>query len=184
MKNSLVAVLTVAMLVLGSGAGYFASQNSQNTRVVTSTTTVANVTSNSVFHSNVFLMNVNGSLYYADDVSDDTVVQNPGYGYLNGSVTFSGVKFQTNCPAIYSGCPVSASNTITSRITVLAGDVNTNATFPDGVTERIPLLIGDLTYALALSHHSSPRAGILVESVFYPPDARSLHFKVFLLVSS
>lgn len=52
------------------------------------------------------LMTINGVQYYADDVSNDMVFQNPGYSYLpNGSVTFMGVTFETNCPRGYAGCP-------------------------------------------------------------------------------
>jgi hypothetical protein len=77
-------------------------------------------------------MTVNGSLYYADNISKDISVGNPGDSYfLNGSVTFLGVKFETLCPPSYSGCPVPPGTTITTYTTMYIGAIRLNATFPD-----------------------------------------------------
>ena len=120
-------------------------------------------------------MAVNGTSYCASDVSKDIVIQQPGYGYfLNPSITFMGVNFQTICPPNYRGCPGSNS----SSTIVLASTILFNLTFADGTVERVGGVIGDSTYFFALSNHLNPRAGSLIE---YISGTNSL--KIFLLVS-
>jgi hypothetical protein len=110
----------------------------------------------------VILMMINGTQYYADDVSDVMVIQNPGYSYFpNGSITFMGVKFETICPPEYSGC--SHSN---GGITMSAGAIGFNMTWQqDKSSERAGGVLGDLTYVYFLSQRYGPRAGILMEYV-------------------
>ena len=126
-------------------------------------------------------MRVNGTSYYADDVSNDTVVGNPGPSYfLNGSVTFDGVKFDLLCPPSYDMCPAEE-GVSQSVVTFGIGSFTFNMTFQDGKTETAGNLIGDLDYSLALSQHTNPRAGMLVEYFSYQSPVTI--FRVFLLVS-
>jgi hypothetical protein len=127
------------------------------------------------------MLNVNGSWYWADYVSNDIVIGAPGYSYfLNGSVTFDGVKFQTICPSNYRDCPGSNS----SSTIVFAGAISFNMTFPDGTNETAGAVIGDSIFTYVLSvQHTSPRAGMYIEYVNdYPHN--SVDYAVFLLVSS
>jgi hypothetical protein len=126
-------------------------------------------------------MNVSGSYYWADDVSKDIVIGSPGYSYfLNGSVTFDGVKFQTICPSIYRDCPGSNS----SSTIVYADVIQLKMTFPNGTNETVGhagFFTAIPTYSL--SQNSAPRAGMLIEYVNdYPHN--SVDYAVFLLVSS
>jgi hypothetical protein len=194
LKNEILAVV-LAMLILASlGIGYFAGVSNRQTSTTTSTriltsvsfiTTTAHVATTSPAHgSDVSLLNVSGSYYWADDVSRDINVPNPGYSYfLNGSVTFDGVKFTTICPPTYSGCPGSNGNS-TTVTTVLAGAIRFNMTFPDGTTETTGEVIGDSIFTLVLSQHQ-PRAGMLIEYVNdYGDFSNSVDYVVFLLISS
>ena len=127
------------------------------------------------------MMKVNGSYYWADDVSRDIVIGLPGYSYfLNASVTFDGVKFQTICPPIYRDCPGSNS----SSTVVYAGAIRFNVTFPDKTTETVGDVIGDSIFTYVLSQHT-PMAGMLIEYVndYNYPNSSS-DYAVFLLVSS
>jgi len=125
-------------------------------------------------------MTVNGSLYYADDVSSDITLGGPGYSYFhNASVTFLGVTFETYCPPSDSGCPVPSGTTITSTTTVMLGLIRFSATFPDGTTETMNAVIGDATYVYVFSRHTDPQAGILI-SITY---GKTTTAEVYLLVS-
>lgn len=180
MKNEIIAALLVLLVIASAGTGYLVGVGNQ--RTTTSTTTLSTVY---VSKSRVFTMNVNGSLYYADDVSNDTVVQNPGYAYfLNASVTFSGVRFEMICPTIYAGCPIPTGTAVKNQTIVLAGAFRFNMTFPDGSTETTGNIIGDSTYVFALSQHTDPRAGILIEYVEYNYPHNFPPYHAFLLVSS
>jgi hypothetical protein len=120
---------------------------------------------------------VNGSAYYADNITGDISVGNPGFSYfLNGSVTFMGVKFATICLPIYGGCPVPPGTTVTNQETVAIGAISLSATFPDKTNETVGGVIGDITYFFVLSHHASPQAGILIVYT-------SSGYKSYLLVS-
>ena len=154
------------------------------TSTFTKTVTTQQTTQTSAARGTVFLMNVSGSYYWADDVSRDIVIGSPGYSYfLNGSVTFDGLTFQTICPPIDQGCPGSNS----SSTVVWADVVQLNIKFPGGSNETIgragyfePLP----TYILTINH-TSPRAGILVEYVGdYNYPHSPVPYAVFLLVSS
>lgn len=184
MKNGTIAALLVVAILAGAGAGYFIGSTGQRQTTLVSTTTLPATQVN----RNVFVMNVSGSFYYADDISSDVVLQNPGYAYFrNASVTFDGVKFETICPQGYSGCPVPSGNTTTQIVTqVLIGVYKFNMTFPDSTTETTQGFIGDTTYTFALSNHVSPRAGMLIEYIEYNyPNNLSGNgpYHTFLLVS-
>lgn len=173
MRNSIAVVLTIVVLVAGAFLGY-----TWSTEVIhgkTSTTTVYTSSANS--GNAAIVMSVNGSLYRAEDVSNDIAVQDQAYAhFLNGSVTFSGVKFETICPSYYSGCPGGSPNQVKTEVGLAA--IEFNMTFPDGIVEAAGMVIGvvgESSYMFVLSHHTGPRGGILYEYVG--------SYKVFLLVS-
>jgi hypothetical protein len=165
MRNEVVAAFVILLVIASAGVGYLVGYSGQHTTTLVSTTTLPATYVN----KNVFVMNVNGSFYYADDISSDVVVQNPGYAYIrNASVTFDGVKFETICPQGYSGCPVPSGSTTTQTvIQVRLGVYRFNMTFPDSTTETAQGFIGDATYTFALSNHVSSRAGMLIEYIEY-----------------
>ncbi|HUI86089.1 MAG TPA: hypothetical protein VLY21_02905 [Nitrososphaerales archaeon] len=170
MRNGVAVALVAIALVIGAGTGYVWSAGVIQSRTVTET--LYRPTSGQ--HLQPLVMEVNGSLYNVDDVSNDTVVQNPGYSYfVNGSIAFEGVRFATICPPYYSGCPGGTASQV--KTIVMAGAIMFNMTFPISFNETAGGVIGDLSYAYFLSHHIGPRAGILIESGQYP--------RVFLLVS-
>jgi hypothetical protein len=195
MRNGTLAALLVVALIIGIafGAVIFPRtlnlSSTQTTTVSTvQTTTLVSTTTLPATYVNkgVFIMNVNGSFYYADDVSSDIEVDNPGYAHFhNASVTFDGVKFETICPQEYSGCPEPAGNK-TVQTQVWMGVYEFNMTFPNGTTETTQGFIGDSTYTFALSNHASPRAGILIEYIEYNYPNNLLGngpYHTFLLVS-
>jgi hypothetical protein len=116
---------------------------------------------------------INGSNYCVIDVSGDIIVNNPGYSYfINGSVTFLGVKFQTICSSNYQGCP----NSTGSSTQMMIGAIKLNMTFPDQTVETAGQAIGTSEHILILSNHFAPRGGLQYD---YGP---SPHFRVLLLV--
>ena len=174
MKRGLITTVLTLLVVLGATVGYFVGIS--NSRTLTTTHT-------QVLGREVSLVEVNGSYYWADDVSKDMVIGFPGYSYfLNGSVTFDGVKFTTNCPPVYAGCPVPAGTTTQTQETVLASAISFTMTFPDNVTETAGEVIGTTIYSYVISSHT-PRAGMLIEYVNDYPN-NSVDYAVFLLVSS
>jgi len=184
MRDEIVIALVIVLVIASAGAGYFAGTSSQRTTTLVSTTTLPPTYVN----RNVFVMNVDGSFYYADDISSNLIIQNPGYAYFrNVSVTFDGVKFEMICPQGYSGCPLASGNATSQTVTqVLLGVYELNMTFSDGTTETTLGFIGDATYTSALSNHVSPRAGILIEYIEYNyPNNPSGNgpYHAFLLVS-
>ena len=179
----IIAAAIVIAGVLIAASLFFAL--GQTTKTVTTTiTSEPTTTQTSAVRGVVSLMDVNGSYYWADDVSRDTVIGMPGYSYfLNGSVIFDGVKFQTICPSYYRDCPGSNS----SSAIVMAGAIRFNMTFPDNTNETDGAVIGDSIFTYVLSQHSQPRAGMLVEYVNdydYPHYDNGRAYAVFLLVSS
>jgi hypothetical protein len=176
MRTGAIAALLVVAIVIGAGAGYLVGVSSQRLTTLVSTTTLTATYAN----ENALVMNVGGSLYYADNVSSDMEVQNPGYAYfLNASVTFDGVKFETVCPQSYSECLAPIGNKTTQTVTVTVpplGVYRFDMTFPDGKTETTEGFLDDASYTLALSNHVSPRAGMLIEG--------NGPYHAFLLVSS
>jgi hypothetical protein len=182
LKNELAASAVILVLVLGAAVGYFIGVANLHTNTTT-TTIYTSATFTSVSNNGIYLMKVNGSFYWADDVSKDIVIGMPGYSYfLNGSVTFDGVTFTTICPPIYAGCPVPSGTSIQNQTTVMAGAIRFNMTFPDKSTETTGDVIGDSIYMFVLSQHY-PKAGMLIEYVNdYPHN--SVGYGVFLLVSS
>ncbi len=150
-----------------------------STRTTTvSVTEIVNHTGTSILTS-VPTMEVNGLLYYADNVTSDVVIQIPGYSYLlNGSVTFLGVRFTTICPPQVEGCPAPGS-TVTNQSSISAiagGAIRLSLTFPDGTNETIGGEPGPgYPSFFILSQHADPQAGILLFTS--GPD------KAYLLVS-
>ncbi len=183
MKNGVAAALLVLVVVVSVGTGYLVG--GANLRITTSVSTTTLSTAY-VFRGGVFTMNVNGSLFYADNISGDMVVQNPGYAYfMNGSVTFDGVKFETICLPNYSGCPIPAGTVQNQTRTVPgAGAITIKMTFPDKNTETRGEVIGDSTYVFVLSQHANPRAGVLIEYIEYNYPHNFPPYKAFLLVST
>ena len=193
MRDEAVIAMLLVLVIASAGAGYYVGNSSSETSTTTSTMayTVPTVTTvftteygsstSSVMHGEVSLLNISKTYYWADDVSKDVVIGLPGYSYfLNGSVAFDGIMFQTICPPIYRGCPGSDSN---STI-VTAGAIRFNMTFPDGTTETTGDVIGDSIFTLILSQHQPP-AGMLIEYVNdYGNFSNSADYAVFLLVSS
>ena len=180
LTKALLALFTILTLSFAALAAYEAESPSR-TKTATTTIAVTIPSATAVAQNNheVILMSLSGSYYWADDVSMDTVIGLPGLSYfLNGSITFDGVKFQTICPATYRDCPGSNS----SSAIVAAGDMQFNMTFPDKTTETAGNVIGDSIYTLILSQHS-PRAGMLIEYVNDYPN-NTADYGVFLLVSS
>ena len=175
-------VLIAASLFVAVGGAKTTTYTRTDTDISTATITSEHtVTQTSATRGVVSLMKVNGSYYWADDVSRDIVIGQPGYSYfLNASVTFDGVKFQTICPPIYRDCPGSNS----SSTVIYAGAIRFNVTFQDKTTETVGDVIGDSVFTYVLSQHS-PMAGMLIEYVndYNYPNSSS-DFAVFLLVSS
>jgi hypothetical protein len=178
LKQALAAFAVALVMILSAATGYFGGISTSHTSLTT-TTKYISTAHTSILNNGVYLMNVNGSYYWADDVSKDIMVGMPGYSYfLNGSVTFDGVTFQTICPSNFRDCPGSNS----SSTIVYAGAIRFNMTFPDKSTETVGKVIGDSIYMFVLSQHY-PKAGMLIEYVNdYPHN--SVVYDVFLLVSS
>lgn len=178
MKSEALALAVAVIIgVLGVSAGYLAGVSISRTSLTTTTAYFS--TTKTVMNKEAFLMNVNGSFYWADDVSKDTEIGNPGYSFfLNGSVTFDGVKFQTICPSTYRDCP--GSNSTSTQ--VMIGLIMFNMTFPDKSTETATGFIGDGIYVPIIPQHQ-PRAGMLVEYVNDYPN-NTIDYGVFLLVSA
>jgi hypothetical protein len=173
-----VAAAIVIAGVLISASVFFAFAQAAKTETKTVTTTSTTTLLNS---TQVPTMTVNGSLYYADDVSNDITLGGPGYSFFhNGSVTFLGVTFETYCPPSDSGCPVPPGTTVTTATMVYLVLIRFNATFPDGTVETVSGVIGDATYFYVFSQHEDPRAGILM-SISYGKEATT--DEVYLLVS-
>src|SRR5271169_1023049 len=123
-----------------------------------STTSEGPSTSQTTSTAQAQIITVNGSQYYADDVSTNVSVGNPGYSFFhNASMTFLGVKFETYCPPSFSGCPIPAGTTITTATTMFLGAIRLNTTFPDKSAETIGGVIGDIIYFFVFSHHINPQ---------------------------
>jgi len=187
MRGEVATALLAIVLIVGAGTGYLLGTSNERVSTSVSTTTRTAVTTehastaSAVMHGDVSLLNVSRTYYWADDVSKDISIGFPGYSYfLNGSVTFDGVRFETICPPTYRDCPGSNGNSTT----VTAGAIRFNMTFPDGTTETTGDVIGDSIFTLILSQHQ-PRAGMLIEYVNdYGNFSNSVDYAVFLLVSS
>ena len=186
MKGTTVA-LVVVVAILGLGSGFWAGVSNSRQETTASIISTSYITRTATFASEhtpvlnneVFLMQVNGSFFWADDVSKDILIGMPGYSYfLNGSVTFDGVRFQTVCPSDYRDCPGSND----SSTTVLAGAIRFNMTFPDGKTETAGDVIGDSIYTFVISQHY-PKAGMVIEYVNDYPKS-PVDYAVFLIVSA
>ena len=103
---------------------------------------------------------ISGSNYCLIDVSNDIVVGAPGYSYfINRSVTYMGVDFQTICPSSYQGCP----NSTTTSTQMMIGAIKFNMTFPDKTVETQGSVIGDSEHVLIVSNHVNPKAGMQID---------------------
>ena len=164
-----IAAIAVIGIILIAGFGIYlgdtfsispttSSPNSTNTNSTMTAKTPATQTCE--IATNMVVKN--GTTFCIDDVSNDTVVQNPGgYTYFrNISIVFMGINFTTICPQGFYGCPGTSNN---SEVTTMAaGALRVNLTFPDKTTESIGGIIG-INYNLTLlSTHSNPRAGIML----------------------
>jgi hypothetical protein len=168
-------VVVVIVLIIMAGTVAFVIFNSQSGKPVSPTG--SSTSSARSPPTNAPTMVVNGSLYYADDITSDITIGFPGYSYFhNASVTFLGVKFETYCPLSYEGCPAPPGTTRTVTYTTMSlGVIGLNATFPDKSTEYISATIGDDDYVFAFTHHTGPQAGVLI--------VYNGGFKAYLLVS-
>jgi hypothetical protein len=126
-------------------------------------------------------MTVNGSPYYADNVTNIMIAEDPGtFHFNNESVTFLGVKFQTVCTDYASGCPgVPPPPPGVIFVAPTGAGITMDATFPDHSSEMItgafPLVP---VYFFAFSHHTNPQAGVLIIYTTSSPG-----YKSYLLVS-
>jgi hypothetical protein len=161
-KNALSFAITVIIVVAAIGLASYAGQGA------TSSNTAPTMT-------------VNGSTYYADDVTSVMVAENPGtFHFDNGSVTFLGVTFQTLCTNYGDGCPVPPPPPGTIQIVSSGAGISLNVTFPDHISETIsgafPLVP---VYFYTFTHHTNPQAGILIVYTYASPS-----YKSYLLVST
>jgi hypothetical protein len=105
-------------------------------------------------------MTVNGSQYYADNVTKIMNTQGTTFHFNNGSVTFLGVEFQTICTDYSSGCPGVPPPPANTTYTLPSGPgIALNVTFPDHSSEMIVFPI--VVHFYAFSSHPNPRAGVL-----------------------
>jgi hypothetical protein len=123
---------------------------------------------------------VNGTTYYADNVTSLMVAEGMGtFHFNNGSVTFLGVEFQTICTEYGSACPGVPAPPPGTTITLQSGPgITLNVTFPDHSSETISRAfpIGGFE---AFSCHNDPQAGILIMYTNSSP-----FYKSYLLVST
>ncbi|QQG48615.1 MAG: hypothetical protein HY247_07715 [archaeon] len=167
MKYNLVAAAVVIVLVAGAVAAYYWEAWIPGRGPTTSTQ-----------GEKQFYIEVAGTLYFAEEVSDLMVFQQEGFTYIkNTSITFVGVKFQTLCSVTDSVCPTGTVTT-TSNSSALGAFIRFRMTFPGGAQEIATESIGGLNYAPATSAHTDPSAGILVEYL-----NKSHSYKAFLLVT-
>ncbi len=125
-------------------------------------------------------MTVNGSQYYADNVTKIMNTQGTTFHFDNGSVTFLGVEFQTICTDYSSGCPGVPPPPANTTYTLPSGaGITLNVTFPDHTSERIAGAFPILVHFYAFSNHINPQAGILIVYANAGSDIKS-----YLLVST
>lgn len=177
-----IAAIVVIGIILIAGFGIYLGDTfgtSSTTSSLTSTnsdsTTTAKKPATQTCEVATSAVVKNGTTFCTDDVTNDTVVQNPGgYTYFrNNSIIFMGINFTTICPQGFYGCPGTSNN---SEVTTMAaGALRVNLTFPDKTIESLGGIIG-INYNLTLlSTHTNPRAGIMLL------DTRS-GYEVYLLV--
>ncbi len=178
-----IGLLAVAALILSTG-NEISNTSTTVSPITTSSTggsstieTASNATSGvNPCGVGVQVIALNKTEYCSDDVTNDIILGGPGYShFLNGSVTFMGVTFQTYCPSSSSGCPGANS----SATTVLLGMLRFTMTFPDKTNETASAVISGSTYLPIVSNHTEPKAGMLVETQY---GAQGTAYHVFLLV--
>ncbi|MGI0080153.1 MAG: hypothetical protein ACRECH_11065 [Nitrososphaerales archaeon] len=181
-KQIIFTAALMAVVVLGIGLGTYylqprllGVQGSQTTGTFSaSTTSKLSLTSVSALSSGSSTltfsgcnktMDINGTQYCMLDVTDETVLVDPGYTVFKKAITYNGVTFATLCPSGYYGCPNVLNNETTE--TLLAGVINLNITFPDNTNELTGnILLQDGGQNLTvLSNQVNPRAGVFIESV-------------------
>jgi hypothetical protein len=169
MQNKVVAVIAVVMLVLGASVSYgWLALRPQPPPVITK----LNV-------GNLLFMQVGSSLYFADEVTGQTVVANTGYAYFtNSSIMFYGVKFQTVCPTSLIGCPGASNSTGATSVGIPGSFVKVTVSFPDAKRETITGSVQYQVFATYVTNHSGPRAGVAFEYITLTKS-----YRVFLLVT-
>ncbi|HME18252.1 MAG TPA: hypothetical protein VKF15_00755 [Nitrososphaerales archaeon] len=169
MQNKIVAVVAVVMVALGASATYgwlaLAPQPQQ-------TVTRLNV-------GNLLFMQVGASLYFADEVTAQTVVPSNGYSYFtNSSITFYGVKFQSVCPTSIIGCPGASNSTGATSVGIPGTFTKVTISFPDAKRETVTGGVAYQVFATYVTNHSGPRAGVAFEYI-----SLTKTYRVFLLVT-
>jgi hypothetical protein len=147
----LLAIVIVVVLI--STSLFLTIGQASKSRTASTTSGTATVNTSTV--------TVNGSQYYADNVTKIMNTQGTTFHFNNGSVTFLGVEFQTICTDYSSRCPGVPPPPANTTYTLPSGSgITLNVTFPDHNSERIafPILVH---YLYAFSNHTNPRAGIL-----------------------
>jgi len=171
MQGRVVAVVAVVMLVVGASVtyGWLALRPPAPE---TTTVTHLNV-------GNILFMQVGSGLYYADEVTAQTVVPADGNSYFtNKSITFYGVTFTTVCPTSLVGCPGGTNGTAQTTEGTPGAYAKVTIQFPDGKRETIFGSVGFQVFATYVSNHSDPTAGVAFE---YIQATKS--YRVFLLVT-
>lgn len=177
------------MLVAGAGVGFIlgtGTTQSPRTLSVTVTTSLPATTFSRTLTTSVLVTNtvvvtrtaVGISGYYVANVTNDISVVAEGYiFFVNNSVRFQGVNFTTLCPGITPSCGYQTTGTRVQGIPS-AGWVELQMSFTDGKNETLVNNVGSSDYAVLLSQHASPTAGVEFQYV-----AQTSQYDVFLLVS-
>ena len=135
------------------------------------------VTVTEVKEGNLLFMQVGSSLYFADEVTPDTVVPVDGYAYFtNTTITFYGVTFKSVCPTTLAGCPGSGSGATSVGIPGTYTQVTVQ--FPDAKRETVFGSVQSQVFATYVTNHSGPRAGVAFEYI-----SLTKSYRVFLLVT-
>ena len=189
-------VLLIGVIIMVSPLLVSMQKGITTSTTVSPTTTVAAATSDAEAASNSSIavtttsvnppcvagaqtMAVSGTEFCSVEVTNDTVLGNPGYSYFkNGSISFMGVTFQTICPPGGMGCPGVTSRTAT----MFSGEMRFTMTFPDHTNETAWGITGVDPYVPILSVHSNPKAGMLIEDEGYDAQMGEEIVHVFLLV--
>ncbi len=154
--------MAVAALVVGSVLVYTLGISG---RVGTVTTEVPQPPGDKPFY-----MEVTGAVYYAIEVTNDLSIPRQGYShFLNASVTFMGVEFQTVCPSSTEGCPGYTGG----NSTLIGQFVKIRISFPHGGQETLTEAICGDAYSPLTSSHTDPAAGYVAEYVVVTSTCRS-----------
>ncbi|MGD0395407.1 MAG: hypothetical protein ABSB26_00670 [Nitrososphaerales archaeon] len=168
MQRRSLASLAVTFLVIGAAISYgWVTVTQRNTSVTTQQV-----------EPKLLYLEVVGELYSAVEITDLLVIPTLGYShFVNNSITYLGVEFQTVCPSSVIGCPGSTITTATNPADN-GVFIKVSITFVGGPEETLTESIGGLGYAPVVSSHVHPSAGILVEYI-----AKIHSYRAFLLVT-